>query len=232
MKNYIIRKFPKLVGTYDYYFNPTLHASWGGPFNGQDGRQQIFRELIAAIPFRAMVETGTFRGTTTEYMAQQSGIPIFSIETQPRFYQFAKLRLRSFPHVRVVYGDSRRFLESLARDPKVPKENVFFYLDAHWLAELPLREEVTFIAKHWRSVAIMIDDFRVPGDPGYTFDDDGPERRLCLEYLGNVRELNLTAFFPSLPSDRETGSKRGCVVLADDPLSAICRTLPTLREFN
>src|SRR5579862_7023560 len=53
---------PSLLGYLDYYRFPKLAASWGGPFNGQRARQEIFNALLRAIPFDLIVETGTYRG--------------------------------------------------------------------------------------------------------------------------------------------------------------------------
>src|SRR5204863_9691435 len=44
-------------------------------FNGQRQRKRIFTDLIATIPFDAIVETGTWLGNTTAYMAQTAGRP-------------------------------------------------------------------------------------------------------------------------------------------------------------
>lgn len=57
----------------------------------------------------------------------------------------------------------------------------------------------------------MIDDFQVPGDKDYGFDDYGKGKALCLEYLN---QPELAAFFPSKKGELETGEKRGCVVFA------------------
>ena len=38
-----------------------------------------------------------------------------------------------------------------------------FYLDAHWLEHLPLREEVELITANFPRAVIVIDDFEVRG---------------------------------------------------------------------
>ncbi len=48
------------LGVIDHF--RSLKNTWGGPFNGQIFRQQIYLELIRKIGFSAIVETGTFRG--------------------------------------------------------------------------------------------------------------------------------------------------------------------------
>lgn len=77
----------------------------------------------------------------------------------------------------------------------------------------------------------MIDDFQVPGDEGYSYDDYGPGKRLCLDYLQPLSQFKLTAFFPTLPSREETGGKRGCVVLGDETIEERLNGFGTLRAF-
>lgn len=64
----------RIVGTIDYYCNPKLGVAWGGPFNGQPARQALFSAIVADIRPKAIIETGTYFGTTTEFMAS-TGLP-------------------------------------------------------------------------------------------------------------------------------------------------------------
>ena len=174
----------------------------------------MFLEIIRAGGVTAIVETGTYRGTTTAFMAQNCECPVFTVEAQPRFMHYAKLNLRSLASVHFSLGDSRKFLRDLAADPLVPKQCVFFYLDAHWEKDLPLLEEIEAICTHWGEPIIMVDDFEVPDDPGYAFDDYGEGTRLCLSLLEPLLGFKLVPFFPAARSEQETGRRRGCVVLA------------------
>src|SRR5258705_166432 len=103
---------------------------------------------------------------------------------------------------------------------------LFFYLDAHWDADAPVREELRIIAGHRPDVVMMIDDFCVPDDAGYGFDAQyGPGKRLTMEDTG-LRELKgMEIFWPAARSSEETGERRGCVVLASvraiQPLKAL-----------
>jgi predicted O-methyltransferase YrrM len=219
------------VGGLEYRFRRGLRAGFGGPLNGSPFRRQAFEALVKAGRVKAVVETGTFRGTTTEYFAD-AGLPVYTVEAAPRFYGFARARLKGRANVRLVLGDSRSFLVGLADDPAVPKSDVFFYLDAHWYDDLPLRDEVSTIFGRWANAVVMIDDFRVPGDAGYNYDDYGNGLALTLEYLAPVAGLGFGAFFPTAPSADEAGMKRGWVVLAKDPPAVdALRAIPQLREW-
>lgn len=205
------------VGERQYRSSTRVIDSWGGPFNGQVLRQELFAELVRKICFSAIIETGTFRGTTTAYMHQTTHLPLYTVELHPQYYGYAKARFSGNDEIDVRRGDSRVFLRQLSQDSELTGKQVFCYLDAHWPKDLPLLEEVRIVFEHWFRAVIMIDDFRVPGDTGYGYDHYGPDRELTLEYLRPLKALNFSAFFPAKGSQTETGRKRGCVVLAKDP---------------
>jgi hypothetical protein len=122
----------KNVGYLDYFLSPNLKESWEGPFNGQHCRQRIFSDLMTRVAFKAIVETGTFRGTTTEFLAT-FGLPVYTVEVNARFYGYSALRLfRQRHNIHRYQGDSLTFLRGLAYNESFPKSKVFFYLDAHW----------------------------------------------------------------------------------------------------
>lgn len=216
----------------EYYFDRSLGNEFGGPFNGQKFRQQIFSELMDAVHFEAIVETGTFRGVTTSFMATKASAPIFTVESEARFYHFARLNLKRHRNVHVSLADSRAFLNGLIANPKVPKEKVFFYLDAHWNEDLPLHEEVQLIGDNWRDVVIMIDDFQVPDDRDYRFDDYGEGKKLSLDYLGSELLSKWVVYFPAGRGSEDTGIKRGCVVLVASDLQSKINGVPSLRSHN
>lgn len=200
------------VGHLEYFLRPGQRNLWGGPFNGQKFRQHIFLTLLDAVNCQAIVETGTFRGTTTEFLAA-SGLPVLSVESDPRYHAYASWRLRRLRRrVRLYLGDSREFLRQLAHDPQFSEQRIFFYLDAHWHADLPLRDELQVIFNRWPDSTVMVDDFQVPGTT-YGYDDYGRGNVLNLEYLEPLRHLDLAPFFPAVGPERETGQRRGSVVL-------------------
>jgi hypothetical protein len=115
--------------------------------------------------------------------------------------------------VEVAFGDSREYLEKLAKRRDVPKAGVLFYLDAHWEEDLPVQEELEMISSVWRESVVMVDDFEVPDDPAYGFDDYGAGQALSLSCVP-IEKLGYRIFWPSTPGEEETGERRGCVVLA------------------
>lgn len=217
------------AGRCDYRLRPHRRQALSGPFNGQDFRQRLFAELTTRIGFVAIVETGTHLGSTTAHFRRTTGLPIHSFEASPRFHGFAAEHLRGLPDLHLHLGDSRAGLRRLAATRVLPPGRLFVYLDAHWLAELPLAEEIALAFRYWPDAVVMIDDFAVPDDPGYGFDDYGPGRVLTLAYLVDHGLLPAGVWFPRCAASAETGARRGCVVLAGaaDVVGALdaCATL-------
>jgi hypothetical protein len=204
-----------LKGALDYYRFPERRAAWGGPFNGQTVRAKLFRDLMAHLRPSALVETGTYLGTTTEFLAE-TGLPVFTIEGHWRNYGFARSRLWLRRNVKLRHGDSRATLRSLFDGPLRADRNatIFFYLDAHGDHDLPLAEEIDLAFSRCPAAVVMVDDFAVPGDPGYGFDDYGPGKALDAAYIVTaVAAYELAVYYPSTPSSEESGARRGCVVL-------------------
>jgi hypothetical protein len=214
----------------DYWRRPGWREPWGGPFNGQAFRQRLVAELCSCVTFAAIVETGTYRGSTTAHLWRITRLPVHSFETRPRDHGFARARLGLARGVHLHRGDSRMGITALAGSAARPNGPVFFYLDAHWGEDVPLREEVALAFRDWGQAVTMIDDFAVPDDPGYGFDDHGPGQALTLAYLGPWAAPPTAVWFPACVSSAETGARRGCVVLARDP--EVIRRIDAMRTLR
>jgi hypothetical protein len=200
--------------------SPDLQNCWGGPFNGQHGRTAIVAEILAAIQPGAVVETGTYRGITTEWFAEHVDVPVWSCEKEQLYWLQARHRLRSQPQVHLELSDSRAFLKRLVPtlDPNTP---TLFYLDAHWESDLPLKDELRIIFGMQAAAVVLIDDFRVPDDPDYAWDDYGPDQRLDVSQFKDILPETAAIYFPSLRAKEEGGARRGCCVVAQNGSAAI-----------
>lgn len=196
--------------------------------NGQRERQFIVRQVFEVMPVDVVVETGTYRGTTTQFLALISGAPVRTIESFARYFSYSRLRLAHLPQVRVEEGDSRSFLRRLSQEIS-ESATIFFYLDAHWYEDLPLADELRIIAATWPRSVVLIDDFRVPDDPGYGYDDYGPGKTLEDGYLPWTDLPGWSALYPVARSEQETGARRGCVVLLAPAMSFSAPALTRLR---
>ncbi len=206
----------------------SLQACWGGPFNGQKARQDLIQDIIKIWKPEMIVETGTFRGITTEWLAQNTSTPIITCEKNKRFFFQSEQKLSKYSNVQIFLQDSRDLLRKIGKSD-VSEKRVIFYLDAHWEFDLPLREEILIIITHFKFPCIIIDDFKVPFDAGYFYDDYGPGKVLSLELLEGVIGPNTLIAFPATPSELETGARRGTVILIPNEMISDFRQNNLLR---
>jgi len=210
---------------------PSLRLVGANPFNGQRNRLDIFRAIVDVCNISIIVETGTCRGATTEYMGRNFSGKIYSCEVNRRYFEYAKRRLAHLTNVEVQRIDSRRFLEQLFNLRPVQGKSIFFYLDAHWNKDLPLLGEIALILNSNIRAVVMIDDFEVPFDQGYGYDTYGQGKKLCLQMLKGFRDQMERAYFPALPAVKETGPRRGFIVFTTSvELDQRLGTLPSLRR--
>jgi hypothetical protein len=238
----------QIIGMLEYIKSPDIGEGWG-PFNGQSARQALFVDILAKTQPQAIVETGTAHGATTELLSQ-TGLPIYSVEFIPRHYGFARARFWRKRNVKLLHSDSRSALRILFDGPlhALSGRTIFFYLDAHLYDDLPLGEEINIVFGQCPQAVVMIDDFEVPSDPGYGYDDYGPGRALVAAYIRPaIAAHELRAFYPSTPSVADYPStpmaaagyadpqrlRRGCVVLAKDAYHGpVLASLPLLRPAD
>ncbi len=207
---------PTVVGTLDLVL-PHEGKGWSGALNGQDGRKAVVRQIAAKVDVRLVIETGSFRGYSTRFFARAFKCPVWTVEANPRWHAHTRARLALSRRVTVTHGDSRECLRALTKQAD-RGDVVFAYLDAHWEQDVPLREEIALIASTWPRAVVMIDDFQVPGDPGYEYDDWGPGIRFTAELLETCDLIGWTVLYPTLPSNEETGRARGSCVLMSPAL--------------
>lgn len=189
-----------------------LQKCWGGPFNGQAARCDLVQKIIQLWNPVAIMEAGTFRGITTEWLASVTQVPIFTCEKNKRYFLQSRQRLARYKNVHPRLQDSREFIRELARTDII-QQRVLIYLDAHWEQDLPLREEIQLIFQSFKFPCIIVDDFMVPFDSGYTYDDYGPGKALTLQILDGLLPPDVHIAFPSTPSSLDTGARRGAIVL-------------------
>lgn len=215
--HFIWRSFGS-VSELDWYTKPGVHQSWGGPLNGQHGRAEIMRKMSHWRTFDRLIETGTYRGTSSSFLADVFGARLHSVEASAELHRFAQRRYAGRSDIELACADSRSFLGHAAASWPLD-ENVLFYLDAHWEQDLPLWDELSIIFENWQSPVVVIDDFEVPGDDAYGFDGYGVGQILDVATLAQHLPPGIGAWSPLLPGVEETGARRGCVVLCRLPQS-------------
>lgn len=214
--------------------DPTDPHPWGNfAFNGQEQRILLFHGLAKILDLSAVIETGAFRGSTTQFLQESTGLDVWSCELNETYYRGAKSKFAGNAKIHLHCKDSRVFLDGLAREPAIPKRDVFFYLDAHWDADLPLREEIQIIYRDFMSPIIMIDDFEVAHRSDFDFDDYGDGATLSIDILEPVLGRDVWLFYPDWTTAPGHLSNRGFVILAEGAnADRIKRLAPPLRAFR
>lgn len=177
-----------------------------GPLNNQHLRQRLTEDLLKRFKPKFIIETGTFLGDSTEFFGKFS--KVFSIEKSKLFYFLSKSRFYNEKQIQIIHGKSEVELRKI----KNFNDNTFFYLDAHWGEDLPLKVELEQITSNYVNYIICIDDFEVPNDSSWGFDS----------YAGVKLDINLLEglentkiYFPNYSASLESGEKRGTVFLTN-----------------
>ena len=199
------------------------------PFNKQSFRKRMADELFSRIKPVAIVETGTNIGNTTQYFATKQA-PLFGIEFNEILHAISSIRLNHLPHVEIIQGDS----VDVMKKRKFGDNNgiVFFYLDAHWYNNLPLKEEMNLVARDYDRFVVMIDDFSVHDDTDYGFDTYPGIGSLSLPYIRNSLQKEFGYYYPACQGINEDSFRRGAIVICDPSSRQLLDGVETLRPVN
>lgn len=145
---------PELCARLEYksgfqrYFYP-----WGGPFNGQRVRTELVEKIIRDCSIVRVIETGTFRGASTEWFSRL-GLPVISVESNRKFYAFSNLRLKGSGNVDLILGGSIQTLSNISTNKIITMKRTFSYSDAHWEKNFLLEKKCTPYEKISNSIAL------------------------------------------------------------------------------
>jgi hypothetical protein len=195
-----------------------------GVLNGDKYRMKIVEAISDHTSCRVAVETGTFLGETTRYLATRFQ-RVITIEAHHGFANTARIRLENHHNVELLIGSSATKLSDALRSIK--GEAFFAYLDAHWGSELPLRGELQALEDKTDYVC-MIDDFAIEGTD-YGFDEYNGLRidgKLLSQFAPWLEQV----FVPDYPSELSGPQRRGyCVFAAGEPSRYLDREWRSLR---
>lgn len=160
-------------------------------------------ELVDSVLQNAeiFVETGTYYGHTLEYVARKfNHLSLYSCEPEKVHFMAAAAKVKAYKsRITLRQEASPDFLYSLARkDSDLFKKDVVFWIDAHAFGHSwPLLKEIKFITQNFQKAYIFIDDFKVPGRPGYAY-DTANEHDCAWEAINNCmcKNKNYTVCFP------------------------------------
>lgn len=177
-----------------------------GVLNGDAHRARLVEAIGSETACRIAIETGTYFGETTRYLARNFE-RVTTIEAHQAYANIAKLRLEDHSNIELLTGDSATKFPAVLRS--LGDQAFFAYLDAHWGAELPLEKELKALEGK-TDYACMIDDFAVAGTD-FGFD----------EYQGTRIDVNLVrrsapwverVFVPDYAPEQSGALRRGYCV--------------------
>src|SRR5215212_6161222 len=126
-----IRDNPAVGAAYRSLRNVTQGRGWGG-FHRDAIYRGLALDLLVAFEFTSFVETGTYRGYTTELIASRfPKLPTYSSEVVQSTYDTAVRTLKRYPNIRLSRSSSDEWIGGLLKTGELG-EMPFFYLDAHW----------------------------------------------------------------------------------------------------
>ena len=183
------------------------------PLNGQLNRQLTMSNIALAYKPEIVIETGTYVGSSTPYLASLASDQTITIESQEKFLVQAKkhfIHLGQFAEkISVIHGDSSVELKKVLS--QIPCGNkVLFYLDAHLDSVLPLKEELELIINWGGSFIVVIDDFQIPDDSSFGYDHYEGEA-INLGLIPNTFKGEL--WLPNHTADFESGGRKGTAYL-------------------
>jgi predicted O-methyltransferase YrrM len=179
------------------------------PFNGQAIRLQKIVEIATVLRPTIVIETGTYLGSSTPYLASFASNKTFTIEIDKNSAAKAHERFKAHhgnSRIELILDDSAVAIQKILEGLDSRSETVLAYLDAHWLDAIPTKTELQSLCDWGGNWIAIIDDFQVPHDPGYAYD----------EYENTVIGIsevplnrNLQVWVPNILAEKETGAKRG-----------------------
>lgn len=176
-------------------------------FNQDTVLQETFLRLVSKYGIQTAVETGTYMGQTTEFLA--AAVPcVVTVEASAIYFEQAK-KLDALSNVRRVLGSSAEMLPNLIRDTLGPR---IYFLDAHWQRFNPLLGELEAISAFREEPVILIHDFQVPGHPELGYDMFSEEQPICLDLVMPLLTRIYRNPRVSFNDDTATGARRGVLI--------------------
>jgi hypothetical protein len=184
------------------------------PFNDDYYLQEMMDTFIKDNEVELLIETGTYKGDTTKYLATHNK-PVITTELVEELYKEACDNTKEHANITALLGDSTTLLQ-----PLLPSNNekVFFFLDSHGANDRSLDRELDLIAESTITPFIAIHDFLVPGTSlGYDSHDGQAYSfevfkdrfdKIYKQFGGYVYHYN---------DDKAVGSRRGCIFLKPLP---------------
>jgi hypothetical protein len=154
----------------------------------------------------------------------------YTIEFVPKYAEKARTRFStSYASlgIEIIIGDSATELKKLLAS--IPSSvTILAYLDAHWEKDLPTSRELIHLRSWGAGWVAIIDDFKVPEDDSYGFDQYGE-----LVVDSTLIPSGLRLLVPSQSAHSEFGARRGTGYVFGQAFSNhnLTELFPDLREI-
>ena len=159
------------------HIQPSLYMDdWSSlPFNGQIRRMSMIAAISRSISASAVIETGTFKGSSTPYLASLFKCKTYTIEINEFHASCSERRFKQNHKnldIELRIGDSAVEIVNVLKEIS-SSETVAAYLDAHWLSAIPTKQELESLIDWGGKWVAIIDDFEIEHDSGYKYDSYG-----------------------------------------------------------
>jgi hypothetical protein len=181
------------------------------PFNGDHFIEKKFLALRDQFKIKTIVETGTCLGSSTIFFAKNfENVVTIEANLEYQLIAIERCKKQGLDNVTFLLGDSSKLLSNVLQ--KLGKDNVGFFLDAHWGNNCPLIAELDQIGKSEVKPVIAIHDFYT-GDGRLGFDSIHGQR---FEYEWILPVVSTIGIFQPEYNrfEESTGAKRGIIYLS------------------
>jgi hypothetical protein len=170
-------------------------SPWAG-FHGDQHLLSLVDHLMKDIDF--FIETGANEGVTLRWVGTNYSKEGFSCEPRKVAYDSALAKINKLNHIKLFNETSSQFLDRINKDfPSLYNKKGLFWLDAHGFGfEWPLLEEIERITMSFTDGLLLIDDFKVPGQPCFGF--DSYQKQICsFSYIKDSIKKPFSLYYPS-----------------------------------
>jgi len=181
------------------------------------------------------IETGTYLGSSTPYLAAMVSEEMYTIEIDPSVAAQSDERFKkNHPSSRIQLriGDSVSEIIKVLEKVDPRSQRVIAYLDAHWYEAVPTTKEIEALINWGGSWIAIIDDFKVDIDPLYKFDVYG-SIEIGPSILPPTSGISL--FVTNQSALIETGRRKGtgyvCMLKDEQILANVPELIKVQRSF-
>lgn len=177
-------------------------------FEGDEILAMKFQEIIKRLGIETVIETGTYKGATTARLSKMVS-QVITIESNLDYAPEINERLKDRQNVTIRWGSSVDELGNAINESG--RENILFFLDAHWKGT-PLLRELEIIKNKGLKPVISIHDFKVPNHPELGFDSYN-RQDYEWEWIKASIEAIYGNHYKIEYNSEAIGAKRGCIFI-------------------